>query len=176
MLALRRLIEMMEEKSAALAARASGNRQAFSPREIASYWFTHTINASLLPLRHLCFVKHGHPEELFVELSRLAGALCTFGLESHPRSLPLYNHRELDEPFTTLDYIIRTHLEAGTLRVLATTGEKRWLAFPDAPTLKETGIDVELFNWRGVFAPATLSCAAASASPAFLAAASGRAE
>src|SRR6476659_4081688 len=31
--------------------------------------------------------------------------------------------------------IIRTHVEAGTLRVLATTGDKRWFAFPDAPTL-----------------------------------------
>ncbi|MBV8551413.1 MAG: type VI secretion system baseplate subunit TssK [Acidobacteriaceae bacterium] len=111
MLMLRRLIEIMEEKSATLAARDSGNRQAFSPREIASYWFTHTVNASLLPLRHLCFAKHGHPEELFIELSRLAGALCTFALESHPRSLPLYNHRQLDECFAALDHIIRTHLD-----------------------------------------------------------------
>jgi type VI secretion system protein ImpJ len=108
---LRRLIEMMEEKNAALAVRNSGNRQAFSTRELAAFWFTHAINASLLPLRNLCFVKHGHPEELFLELSRLAGALCTFALESHPRSLPLYEHLHLDECFAAIDEFIRMHLD-----------------------------------------------------------------
>jgi len=50
--------------------------------------------------------------------------------------------------------IIRSHVEAGTLRVLATTGEKRWLAFPDVPTLKELGYPVEYYAWNGFVAPA----------------------
>jgi tripartite-type tricarboxylate transporter receptor subunit TctC len=50
--------------------------------------------------------------------------------------------------------IIRSHVEAGTLRVLATTGEKRWFAFPDAPTLKELGYPVEYYAWNGFVAPA----------------------
>lgn len=50
--------------------------------------------------------------------------------------------------------IIRSHVEAGTLRVLATTGEKRWFAFPDAPTLKELGYPVEYYAWSGLVAPA----------------------
>ena len=50
--------------------------------------------------------------------------------------------------------IIRTHVEAGTLRVLATTGEKRWFAFPDAPTLGELGYPVEYYAWNGFVAPA----------------------
>jgi tripartite-type tricarboxylate transporter receptor subunit TctC len=50
--------------------------------------------------------------------------------------------------------IIRTHVEAGTLRVLATTGEKRWFAFPDAPTLGELGYPVEYYAWSGFVAPA----------------------
>ena len=50
--------------------------------------------------------------------------------------------------------IIRSHVEAGTLRVLATTGEKRWFAFPDAPTLKELGYPVEYYAWSGFVAPA----------------------
>jgi tripartite-type tricarboxylate transporter receptor subunit TctC len=49
--------------------------------------------------------------------------------------------------------IIRTHVEAGTLRVLATTGEKRWFAFPDAPTLKELGYTAEYYAWSGFVAP-----------------------
>jgi tripartite-type tricarboxylate transporter receptor subunit TctC len=50
--------------------------------------------------------------------------------------------------------IIRSHVEAGTLRVLATTGDKRWFAFPEAPTLKELGYAVEYYAWSGFVAPA----------------------
>ena len=108
-LMLRRLIEIMEVKSSVPS--AAGSRQGFSARDIASYWFRHAVNASLLPLRHICFVKQGHPEELFVELSRLAGALYTFALQSHPRSLPLYDHARLEDCFSALDETIRMHLE-----------------------------------------------------------------
>jgi putative tricarboxylic transport membrane protein len=43
-------------------------------------------------------------------------------------------------------------VKAGALRVLAISSDQRQPGI-DAPTLKEAGIDVELFNWRGVFAP-----------------------
>lgn len=43
-------------------------------------------------------------------------------------------------------------IKAGKLRALAISADKR-LPGLDVPTLKEQGIDVELFNWRGVFAP-----------------------
>ena len=43
-------------------------------------------------------------------------------------------------------------IKAGKLRLLAISADKRQPGI-DAPTLKEQGIDVELFNWRGVFAP-----------------------
>ncbi len=43
-------------------------------------------------------------------------------------------------------------IKAGKLRVIAISSDKRQEGI-DAPTLKEEGIDVELFNWRGVFAP-----------------------
>ncbi|MEQ1614929.1 MAG: tripartite tricarboxylate transporter substrate-binding protein [Hyphomicrobiaceae bacterium] len=43
-------------------------------------------------------------------------------------------------------------IKAGKLRALAVSSDKR-LPNLDVPTLKEQGIDVELFNWRGVFAP-----------------------
>jgi len=42
-------------------------------------------------------------------------------------------------------------IRAGRVRALATTGEKR--LDPNVPTLKESGVDVVLTNWRGVFAP-----------------------
>jgi tripartite-type tricarboxylate transporter receptor subunit TctC len=42
--------------------------------------------------------------------------------------------------------------KAGKLRVLANTGAKRLAAFPDIPTLKELGYDVEVYLWVGMFA------------------------
>lgn len=41
-------------------------------------------------------------------------------------------------------------IKAGKLRALAISADKRQPGI-DVPTLKEQGIDVELFNWRGVF-------------------------
>ena len=80
-------------------------------REVSSFWLVHTIHSAMGPLRHFYLTKRGHPEEMFQEMLRLAGALCTFALDSHPRSLPLYDHSRLSECFGELDYHIRRHLE-----------------------------------------------------------------
>jgi tripartite-type tricarboxylate transporter receptor subunit TctC len=45
------------------------------------------------------------------------------------------------------------HVEAGKMRVLATWGATRLAAFPDVPTLKELGYDIEYYIWTGLFAP-----------------------
>jgi tripartite-type tricarboxylate transporter receptor subunit TctC len=42
--------------------------------------------------------------------------------------------------------------KAGKLRTLANTGANRLAAFPDTPTLKELGYDVEVYLWVGMFA------------------------
>jgi putative tricarboxylic transport membrane protein len=47
-------------------------------------------------------------------------------------------------------------IEAGQLRVLAVSSEKR-VEGVDAPTLKEAGIDLTFANWRGVLAPPGIS-------------------
>ena len=36
-----------------------------------------------------------HPELVFMELSSLAGKLCTFADGAHPRTLPRYNHEDM---------------------------------------------------------------------------------
>lgn len=46
----------------------------------------------------------------------------------------------------------RDQIQAGELRVLAVTGAER-IPGVDAPTLRESGVDVEFTNWRGVVAP-----------------------
>src|SRR6266851_1745589 len=114
---LGRLIEILEEKSSRFSRSASGpggtprSWAEFSTREIANFWLLHTVNSALAPLRHQYLSKRGHPEEVFVEMLKLGGALCTFAIESHPRDLPLYDHRNLDVCFGALDYHVRTHLE-----------------------------------------------------------------
>ncbi len=113
MLMLRRLIEILEEKSVAMSRKPGGARTfaEFSSREIASFWLLHTVNSGLATLKHLWSAKRGHPEELFLEMTRLGGALCTFALDSHPREMPAYDHDRLDETFRALDQHIRRHLE-----------------------------------------------------------------
>jgi len=113
MLLLQRLLEILQEKSLSLGRSSRELRPTgeFSGRDVASFWLLHAVNSALAPLRHLSVSKRSHPEELFVELSRLAGALCTFALHSTPQSLPIYDHERLTDCFEALDRHIRTHLE-----------------------------------------------------------------
>jgi tripartite-type tricarboxylate transporter receptor subunit TctC len=45
------------------------------------------------------------------------------------------------------------HIKSGKIRPLAVTSLKRHEYFPDVPTLKELGYDVEYYLWIGLFAP-----------------------
>jgi len=45
------------------------------------------------------------------------------------------------------------HLRSGKFRALAVTSATRHPYFPDVPTLKELGYDVEYYLWIGMFAP-----------------------
>lgn len=110
MLRLAGLIEILDEKGASLTPRGGRPANDFSTREIASFWLLHAINSGVVALRHLWKSKRGHPEELFLEMSRLGGALCTFAADSHPRSMPAYDHDRLSECFAALDRHIREHL------------------------------------------------------------------
>jgi tripartite-type tricarboxylate transporter receptor subunit TctC len=48
---------------------------------------------------------------------------------------------------------VSPQVKAGTVRALAVTAAKRMEDFPDLPTMKEAGADVEAIIWTGVFAP-----------------------
>ncbi len=101
---LARLIEILEDKSSRFARSGQGKSWAeFSTTEIANFWLLHTVNSALAPLRHQYLTRRGHPEALYVEMLKLGGALCTFAFESHPRDLPLYDHRNLSKSFDLLD-------------------------------------------------------------------------
>jgi type VI secretion system protein ImpJ len=108
---LQRLIEILDAKSDSMGRGRRGSADEFARQEVASFWLLHAIDSSLPPLRHIAQVKRVHPEQLFVEMSRLAGALCTFALDAHPRALPLYDHDHPQQPFDALDRHIRANLE-----------------------------------------------------------------
>lgn len=114
LLLVRRVVEILEAKSAAIEAERKGGRKElreYASQEVANFWLLHAVRSSMAPLRHHLELKHSHPEQLYAELARLAGALCTFALDSDPRSLPSYDHDRLGECFAGLDRHIRTHLE-----------------------------------------------------------------
>lgn len=112
---LRRLVDILDEKSAVFAREqqhANGAFQAgMSARLVAQYWFLHALNSNVAGLRHFLLSNRVHPQDLFREMSRLGGALCTFGLETHPRDLPVYDHANMGPAFAALDEHIRRHLE-----------------------------------------------------------------
>ena len=108
-----RLIEILEDKSESITRSRAANsgKTGYASGEIAGFWFLHAVNSGLSPLRHMFYSTHGHPEELYLEMARLAGALCTFTLEHHPRSIPAYDHLQPDKCFDALDKLIRKLLE-----------------------------------------------------------------
>lgn len=111
---LQRLVEMLEAKSGAMQGQrlpGQGAQGAQASDDVASFWLSHAIHSALGPLRHHLSAKRLHPERLYIEMARMAGALCTFALDSHPRMLPMYDHDRLGECFEALDRHIRAHLE-----------------------------------------------------------------
>jgi len=53
--------------------------------------------------------------------------------------------------------VLKPHVDAGAMRVLANWGPTRIDSFPDLPTFKELGFaDVEFLIWAGLFAPRNL--------------------
>ncbi len=48
-------------------------------------------------------------------------------------------------------------IEAGQVRVLATSGSARLAKLPEVKTLKEQSVDLEFSNWRGIVAPPGIS-------------------
>lgn len=58
--------------------------------------------------------------------------------------------------FSLMADTIQSH-RAGSLRIIATTGSARSSFLPDVPTLKESGVDVVVPGWIGLYGPAGMS-------------------
>ncbi|MDH3224676.1 MAG: type VI secretion system baseplate subunit TssK, partial [Gemmatimonadota bacterium] len=107
---LERLVGMLQSKAEALARERSQNG-AGGDSEIAGFWLSHTVQSAIPPLRHHLRTQKTHPEQVFLELSRLAGALCTFSMDARAGDLPTYRHQDPEPCFDELYRHIRRHLE-----------------------------------------------------------------
>src|SRR5579875_2556460 len=84
---LKRLLETLQDRirTASRGRRRGGQFEVgISSHEVSTYWFLHSLCSALPALQQHLEYKHSHPEELYLELVRLAGALCTFSLQSDP--------------------------------------------------------------------------------------------
>ncbi|HEX9109504.1 MAG TPA: type VI secretion system baseplate subunit TssK [Longimicrobiales bacterium] len=129
---LARLLDVLDAKADSLRAErqaaAASAGAGYASHEISAFWLSHALHSSIPTLRQLQELRAAHPEELYRELARLAGALCTFSLASDPRALPLYDHNDLGGCFGALERHILQHLEvvlpsAGTTLPLRRTAD-----------------------------------------------------
>lgn len=111
---LRRLLDALQAKVSALYGfhrEPSKNIIEFRSGDVASFWLLHTTNEAYAALSHLFHHPRLHPERLFQEMLRLAGALMTFSKEHTLADLPAYRHEAPGPAFDRLTAILRDLLE-----------------------------------------------------------------
>lgn len=57
---------------------------------------------------------------------------------------------------------VAQYVESGDFKVLAVASEERNPSFPDIPTFKESGLEIEVGTWRGFMVPKDTDEAAVS--------------
>jgi type VI secretion system protein ImpJ len=113
-LLLHRLAQAIEEKIETTRSLRLGSGRfelGTSALDVANYWFLHALCSGLPALRHHLQDRRSHPEDVYTDLARLAGALSTFSLESSRDDIPKYRHLDLASTFKELDTLIRRYLE-----------------------------------------------------------------
>jgi type VI secretion system protein ImpJ len=111
---LRSVLDALQAKVDALYGlhrQTSQNIIEFRSGDIASFWLLHTINSSSSALAHLLHHPQLHPERLYQELLRLAGALLTFSNAYQLNDLPAYRHDQPEESFRRVLDIVRVLLD-----------------------------------------------------------------
>ena len=111
---LHNLANAIDEKIASTRA-VRGSSRGFelgtSALDVANYWFIHALSASLPALRHHLQDRRSHPEDVYRDLTRLAGALGTFAVQARAEQIPPYHHGHLTATFSEMDALIRKYLE-----------------------------------------------------------------
>lgn len=111
---LQTIVEMLVTKSSTLAEQRRQRATSladFTTAEVAQFWLLHTVNSVIPVLAHLFKTRPVHPERLYTDLARLAGALMTFSGNRHPKDIVTYEHSDLYFTFSRLMADIRDLLE-----------------------------------------------------------------
>lgn len=131
--------------------RESNQRMAdFAVADVSLFWLLNALNTYQPVLADLKAWPARHPEQVYQELTKLAGSLLTFSLEHDIEQIPAYNHEQLETVFPPLLRMISTLLEASLpSRVIALQleemGVNRWqVTFNDARLRERDGADFYL--------------------------------
>jgi type VI secretion system protein ImpJ len=110
---LRAELEMLVAKSNTLGdmRRQRGGIADFSSTDTMSFGMLQAVNGSIPMLSHFVAQRRAHPEQAYLGLSALAGALCTFSPDQHAKDLPAYDHRGLAGTFGGLHSFLSRLLE-----------------------------------------------------------------
>ena len=90
--------------------------------DTAAFWLHYTVNQHYPVFRYMLNNPGLHPQQQFVQMLSLAGALTAFTLKTDPNDLPVYNHDKPGAPFAQLDTMLRDLLE--------TAIDKQFVALP----------------------------------------------
>ena len=108
------ILEALISKSTALASQTRQRGQGmveFGSSDVGNFWLLHTANSFIPLLADHERTPGRHPHAVYVTLAQLAGALCTFGADRHPREVPAYDHADPGASFAGVAALIRKLLE-----------------------------------------------------------------
>ncbi|KAI2682315.1 type VI secretion system baseplate subunit TssK [Pseudomonas sp. TNT3] len=123
--------------------RESNQRMAdFAVADVSLFWLLNALNTYQPVLMDFKAWPVRHPEQVYLELTKLAGGLLTFSLEHDLDQIPAYRHEHLEAVFPPLMGMISTLLEASLpSRVVALTLENssanRWQVTLNDARLRE---------------------------------------
>jgi type VI secretion system protein ImpJ len=131
---VRAVYDMLLGKSSALSdqRRQRGGIADFSSQDAANALLLHTVDARIPVISHALHHRGAHPEAVYLELMELAGQLCTFADDVHPKDLPAYDHRDLTTTFSRVETVLRELMKVkpvdkATRIVLEDKGARIWL-------------------------------------------------
>jgi len=125
--------------------RESNQRMAdFAVADVSLFWLLNALNTYQPVLADIKRYPARHPEQVYLELAKLAGGLLTFSLEHDVAQIPAYDHHALGDVFPPLMRLISMLLEASLpSRVLTLeleeTATNRWQVTLNDPRLREPG-------------------------------------
>jgi len=145
------LIQLAAKRQRLMGMRRESNQRMadFAVADVSLFWLLNALN-SYQPILSDLQAHPRAPEQVYVELAKLAGSLLTFSLEHDLDQIPAYRHESLEQVLPPLMQTISTLLEASLpSRVIAleltSGGSHRWKVALNDPRLREPeGVDFYL--------------------------------